>query len=427
MRLGALPSPSPIGFMPLIRPGDLTFTAIVLQHRMVKGTTLRQAMATVRGHSAYHARSLFGQDVDQIAIRVFGNTTIAESVLTANTLFGIYSRGMSRDMAATWAQQLLHGNTYATRFLGATHMTQTTLTSHRLRSCNACIESDLASQGFAAWRVLHQVASIDRCPEHGHILVEEGAPTDGGNHRLWTPHLPGEGRSPTNSERIACIPVSDGYAGYLKLWLDVFSGNITAIEPAQWIALMNLIVTRYGGIDHATKVLETEIRRSWELPIPEIASRLSLADGWLFVHRELALKTRPKDIARRLVIYAAAAKLSLISDTKEPPIQSELTLGHLSPTDSNNNASAPIGPREELSMLAFKEGKPLALARVLTTDVSSGRAAYIVGLDRLSVRIFIARLPIGLLDDLAQLRDWGDTSWLKVELTRRKARVDSAN
>ena len=425
MTLGSPPSPPPIGFMPLIRPGDFIFTAMVLQHRMIKGTTGLEAIAAIRGSVAGSSRSIFGHDIDQIATRVFGSKAFAANLLAANTLFGVYSRGMSQETAKAWKQQLLSGNPNgAPRNLGVSRRNWFQFSFHRLRSCSACIEFDFVSQGFPAWRVLHQVGSLDRCPKHGLPLAEEGAPTGGAHRRLWALRLPGENIQPTSLKQHAYIPVSDGYARYLNLWLQVFSGEVSSLRPTAWIALVNSILTLCGGQNAARKALEEEIQQSWGLPLQEIASRLSLTGESSFAAEELLLNTRPKDIARRIIVYVAATTLGLVRDEHQLFIQNELTLRHSSPLGSCIESSVSSDVFERLYNLVTNRGLPLAMSKLLLADITSSQVAATLRISKEAVRRFVASVPIDLFHNLEKISNWSNGSWLKMELSRRQSRSD---
>ena len=405
--------------MPLIRHGDLIFTAIVLQ-RLLKGIVPYRAVADVRGGIGGYARNLFGHDSAGVAANVFGNRMLAKEVLAGNTLFGVYSRGMSRDAAAAWAQKLISGEPYSTSSaLGITASYLDKLSSPMLRSCSACIDYDHATQGFSAWRVLHQVAALDRCPEHGLPLIDEIAP--GGRRddpRLWPMQLPGDSHEQARPMRRGPTPISDGYASYLKLWTRLFAGELSAVEPAPWIRLITSVVARFG-VEEARALIEDEIVRSWGLAIEVIAERFSLVGGWSFVGQEIKLNTRAKDIARRLVLYTALDRLGFVRHEDALLSQKELPFIHRRGTDSTSHAELGQSAFENLSDLAICRGLPLAVGKALATDVNCSNVGHDVGISDTPIYTFVKTLPTELLSNLARLHDWDPRSWLSVEIARR--------
>lgn len=264
------------------------------------------------------------------------------------------------------------------------------------------------------WRVLHQVAALDRCPEHGATLIEELPPSGKACDRMWTLELPSGLRGDIDrTTSPVAIPVSDGYAAYLALWRRLVKDELLAVRPEPWCAFIRKLTHTCGGVVEAQRAIEAEVSSSWGLPPPILATQLHLTGGVSFISEELAYRTRPTDIARRLVIYAAATQMRIgVGD------ETQLTLklgpgGHQRSTEEANAYA-------EIWSLVDRRGMPLALAEALRQDITARRVGHIAGLAEMHTRHFIRTLPTDLLLNLVESQPWSAKSWLRRELRRRK-------
>jgi len=90
--------PAPIGFLPLIREGELLFNAMALQRRIVDGTTLDQAIVDVRGASEPYTAGTFPEITEYLRSQGT-NFTVAYLDSSRDSLTGTtwtYSRGNNR-------------------------------------------------------------------------------------------------------------------------------------------------------------------------------------------------------------------------------------------------------------------------------------------------------------------------------------------
>ncbi len=190
-----------LAYLPLLQRGDLIFTALALYYQMHPGISPATARDAIQGpnYSGLYQRVL-GSDVTLTAYRIFGGCT-EQQVLEQHTLFGIYSRCMDPKMAKDWAEnQSVDPRDVTRSVLRVAGRNRIQLVTQHLRSCERCVQIDVEYRGFAAWRVLHQIPSIDHCPEHGNLLRDEvvrGSCTDYLASQL---RLPGGPAIPSESD-----------------------------------------------------------------------------------------------------------------------------------------------------------------------------------------------------------------------------------
>lgn len=403
--------PRPIGFLPLIRSGDLLFNAIVLHHRLVCGIGRLDSIVDVR-RTASQCFCVAGPHPARFARTVFGIEGHELEMLQQHTLVGVYARAMTPVATAEWVRRLKDKRRRNTlRPLGLRTGNWTEVCSESLRSCRRCVESDTQSQGFAAWRVLHQVPALDRCPIHGDPLVAELNPMTNahGVRRLWPLSFPVGAAS---AGLRSAIPISEGYAEYLTRWPQLFRGDLPGLRADQWALLVKTIIDQSGELPSATLLLERQIVRAWDMPLATLARAISAAGGDAFVAEELSLRTQPKDVARRLVVWCAAHQLGLIG---RPGDQPNLNYGSGDVGAVPRNESAEVQLRDAVVTRGFR----IRLADALLQGESSGAASGIAGEQRSTVRRCVRGLPSDLLERLSASREWSARSWLMRELARR--------
>lgn len=411
-----------VGFMPLLGHGDLLYNAFVLRNHMFEGTTPDETVMDVRGThgKALHA---FGDGAECIVPRVFGPNASTRNALMHHTLLGAYCRAMSQvSESACINSKARRRSTDVTRHLGLRQGARA-LTTSSLRYCRRCVESDTDQRGFATWRVLHQIRSVGRCPTHGDLLVDEGESLRSTSDGTKPAHfrLPGESgcEAPNNP-----LPMSEGYAAYLELWRLVFDGELPVMRPEPWRELMGNVVVRLGGTQQALYAIEQVIESTWELPVATLDERLSLDGGASFVEAELALVSRPKDLARRLIVYAAARHAGVITEEHE---QFALVRSRVVVTNPHPGAAAPQQDLyRELWEIVASKGYPIALVEALLENVREADAARMCGLTPGMISLLVRRVPETTLLKLAtKAGDVPRTSWIGRELTRRHLSVST--
>ena len=406
---------SSIGYLPALRKGDLLLNLVILRHTLTGARAWSQCAIDIFGPPWDRSRHLFGCNAHWVATRVFANGLSARDVLVFHTLFGIYCHAASDATISRYAAAQVADSSRRRGFLVDGVCRAAAL---YLRSCHRCVEDDCTSRGFATWRVLHQVAALDRCPEHGDVLVNEWPRAGDEQRGTWPFFLPGDSNcqqplAPTNA-----MPASDGYAAYLRLWLRLVHGDLTVVQPGKWVAFVQGLVDRFADPSEAASVLEEAVLQSWGLPARTVGHRLHLG-GPSFILQELGLQTRPRDVARRLVVYAAAQWLGV---DVEPSTQFPLTLS----TRSNSVLSADTQGWSALWTIVTDHGMPLVLASALREDRTVRNIARRTGTDPGRLGAFIARVPNELLFALRQLQLWSENSWLCRELERRRRQASSS-
>lgn len=405
--------PAPIGFLPLIREGELLFNAMALQRRIVDGTTLDQAIVDVRG-SLSRQRNVMGTDPAIAAWRVFGARQSDPTILLRHTLSGVYCRAMPSDVERIWLQRFGHKRYRGgmCSALGLRFWKDGVICSNCLRFCRKCVEADVEDHGFAAWKVLHQVPSIERCPIHGEVLANGLAP----HHRekreppLWPLRLP-SGVAPSQLD--APLPLSEGYAQYLKLWRVLFRGELPVVRADRWRALIFVQTQAASGLQSLQGAIEDQIERSWEAPLAVLAKHLSLDGGAMFVAHELQLRTKPKDIARRLIVYSAAIALTLFTSDSD---QLELNLVAKQRRDRTFGETE---AERALRVAIAAHGFSIALEEVLLRGGAPKAVIRSGGTTCQKLNHFRRQLPTPLLEALVKSGRFRRLSWVRCELRRR--------
>lgn len=408
-------APSPIGFLPLLRHGDLLFTAIVLRHHTAACTRKGDAVLDVRGRRC-SLPTCVCSDVTEAGPRLFGRSGVQLDILLSHTILGVYARAASRDCLRQWPKEFTE-RTFrrSIRQLGISWRKHRELSSVTLRWCHSCVEADIEGQGFAAWRVLHQIESLDRCPYHGDPL-RNGASLSIKSDVPWPLYLPSDNVQFEETRTHESIPMSEGYGSYLKLWPRLLDGHLQIVTPEYWWDVVSQIVDKTGSVASAGRRLRKYIEASWGRSIDEISARLSIKGGASFIEDELRLRSQPIHIARRLVLYSAATAMGLLSDAL---VQLELTFAPFQLTVAS--VTQPECATELLN-ISIAAGLPIASAPALLKYPGINLAAGAAHVTPEALRGFVHELPDELLSRLSvRFRELRQRSWLASELRRRAA------
>ena len=409
-----------IGYMPLLRPGATLFSAVVIHNRMFQSSNYASSLEAIYGKEGKrYAVDILGNGTGRAARRLFGPSASARQVLEQHTLFGVYSRAMTPHVANSLADQLIDGNSSRFRwaFRGHRRRQIPRLATMCLRSCERCIDEDINLQGFPSWRVLHLLPSIGHCPQHGVALRDEGPESTDG-YRHWNFALPGEQQSILTGAPAMQLPVSDGYAAYLQLWLEAFSGDLTGIAPDVWNLVMDAVVTHFGTIGYACEKISSTIESSWEARLDDIARCLGIADGSLFIRAELEQRVQASYVASRLVIVGALDALKIGPPRREnSPWRSPIPLSNVKTFGSWLTPQT----QEDLRRCVMDANFPPALFREMAEDMDVYTIDRRLRLDRIILRRFFQTIPDELLERVSTEQSWSRSSWLMKELGRREA------
>lgn len=408
-------TPSPIGFLPLLRHGDLLFTAIVLRHHTAACTRKGNAVLDVRGRRSSLPTCLCS-DIMEAGPRLFGRPGGQLDILLSHTILGVYARAASRGFLRQWPKEFTERTfRHSIRQLGISRHKHRELSSVALRWCHSCVEADIEGQGFAAWRVLHQISSLDRCPYHGDPL-RSGASPSIKSEVPWPLYLPSDSVQFEETRTHQPIPMSEGYGSYLKLWPRLLDGHLQVVTPEYWWDVVAQIVDKIGNVASAGRRLRKYIEASWGSSIDEISTRLSIEGGASFIEDELRLRSQPIHIARRLVLYSAATAMGLLDDAL---VQPELTFTPFQLTVAS--ATQPECATDLLNSV-IAAGLPIASVQALLKYPGIDLAAGAARVTPEALRGFVHELPDELLSKLSvRFRELRQKSWLASELHRRAA------
>lgn len=402
---------SQLGFVPHLREGALIFTAIVFRFILNGCTHHNHAIAEVNGSIGSGNKNLFGERVRFFSQALFADSKAPEDVLMHHTLIGIYSRAMTKESAGLWIKSALEARQEVrprNRFRqavprGFRHVLPD------LRSCSKCMKQDIDEFGFPSWYLLHVLPPVHHCPYHGQALVTEAT---AGLQGRWKLKLP-TGRS-SDSVRLDPEFASNGYASYLRRWVEVFEGGIPTISADTWPDYIDLVVRDLGGTERATKALSSELESSWGMHpvrLPQLLGSHLHSD---FVKDELEHRSGPVRVAQKLIILDACESLGFRRANGAQPEQ----LGMPLPSNGVDSESC---TREKTLRRAFgSRGVPL----VIVPSLSEGYSAYKIGKrhgvsDNVVYRA-IDQLSLALLEELSAMGSWPADSWLVRALRNRK-------
>lgn len=404
-----------IGYSPLLKRGDLLVNAAIWRSRLL-GTDHHPANGDVLGRFRVGPiRHLLGVTALRTAVQIFGSDSHAPRLLENNTLYGVYSKAMSNEGAEAWKAAILSESLLTTRSQIRFKVPLRHLATPRLRYCDRCNEGSIAERGISAWHVLHQVPAVDRCPFHGCPLswhLQCTVRRGGADH--FTVHLPGEVEA-AELDDLGALPESEGYARYLKRWSEAYDALLPAISAGQWISTVRRAIEDCGGQKVLAQKLEQHALKTWCLSIKEISDRLSFEGAEQSVKLELDLSSSAADIGRRLFVYSLLEDFCNVDGSLD--MQLEIRL----PFVKGNSDTPPSSALMELQRIAVARGLPLVTAHALSCDISLEAASFMSRVGPRSIARFARSLSQQLLEDLEQLHDWGSTSWLYHELSRRRS------
>lgn len=405
-------STATLGYVPHLRHGAMLFTLIAFRNGHTR-RSIKSILDDFYGTIGGRKRNLFGKNVSIVAKRAFGGSVSPMDVLLNHTFFGAYSRALSSSVAGAWSDALITGSSSHRyqRFLRSdSPRARFNLVTQNLRSCSRCVAEDIDEYGFGQWRVLHQIPAIHFCPYHGRPLVEEARGDSSGC--VWQLLLP-QGKHPDGAGR-ASWAASDGHATYLKLWAQLFEGQLLVLTSHAWAAFMDLVVARVGGLAAAQAEIEGAVHRTWSTDSTSIKYAIGHQVKEDFIHAELSHYSAPARLAQKLIILGAASALGIIPPNTEETSQLGLDL-----------SSGPWNTHADTLQLALRSfflesGLQASLAPKLLTNQSLASIARDTGVHGVTVRKAIERIPDKLLEEVASARQWSNRAWVTSECRRRR-------
>lgn len=408
---------SPIPFLPLLRPGDSAHTAIALNFlTLSQGSYQRSANTFLPGVGRADKRRV-ERGCRAFASAAFGDAEQAARVLYENTLFGVLCRGLSTDAQATIASVLISGpqlNEPSWLLRSFTARMKSTWTPNH-RSCPECVQEDLDERGYAAWKVLHELAQVDRCVYHG-CALQPDLPVSGTSPTLtYYNRLPRNARCGSRYDTATVkVPRSAGCNRYLQGWLRAFEGKTPVLAVDKWMSAVARAIAVTGSRSELHSVLELHLIREWECTLGDVAAWLKIRSGRDFLARELALATHPGCLAQRIVVLGALETAGLIVDRLQP--QTEFRFSERTPEEPGITPDR--SPLHAFCKVVLDAGYPPTLVAALESGCSMTEMVKVLGAD--SHANLIAAIPDELLARLLDCNVWSEKSWIRYAIRSRR-------
>jgi len=199
----------------------------------------------------------------------------------------------------------------------------------------------------------------------------------------------------------------------------VLTDELPWLKPSAWIQSMRAAVSRLGGIDAAIEAIETDITLAWGTSIAAISAALFLDNKLNPIREELLLKSRPRDIARRMLLHGSLDRLGLDLFGLAEGDQRELLL-----SGPAERRQTPVmnACTDRIIELANQCGLPLASVRLVEMDSGPAHTAKSIGVSEDSFRGFAAIVEEDVLRNLMDFFQFSARSWVAIEIARRRRR-----
>jgi hypothetical protein len=321
----------------------------------------------------------FGKHVVVATRALFGNSVSPLKVLESHTFFGVYGRALSQEAAESWAQRQIQGSNNGFAFLRAGLQASFQFATKQLRACGTCVARDMDETGFPSWYVLHQLPPVHHCPIHGDELKSEC------NHRTHVTNW--KLRLPTGSS-VSCPELrrtagSDGYAAYMRLWVELFEGKLSIVSADHWTRCTSAMVERLGSVDNAIREVSKSVSQLWGLSCDHVAQLLGSHVQETFVSNEVQRGGLPGRIAQKLVILTAYEAVGIVQTRQSGSSQMELALPSCDEFALQD---------QEFRSALVNRGFPLAFIESLLRGSSMRDVARSAGMNRKSVRKLLVEL-----------------------------------
>jgi hypothetical protein len=403
--------PGSLGYVPYLRPGAILFNAVVFRYLASGKASREQAISDVYGHIGGRKRNLLGGNMLTASSRLFGASASPLEVLRRHTLFGIYSHSLPPERTHAFASALIYGigrrSVNGEQWLRRGLPRLFPLSVNDLRSCAKCISEDLENFGYPLWDILHLIPPVGHCPRHGNPLAVE---IRGVDRNAWDLKLP----SGVVPQHVSDFRPSDGYAMYLKLWVELFEGRLSAISADNWSMCMDSAVCAFGSNSDALDGLGDAVRRLWNSDPDDIGRLLGSHLEQGFIQSELEQRSAPSRVAQKLVVMTGLSSLGILSAVADDG-SGQMSFRYPNGPSADSGDTTSLIRHQLLS-----SGYPTALAPHLLKDAPISRIAIECGVHRHRLGRAIGTLSPGLLKVLESARSWSPRSWLAKELARRR-------
>lgn len=258
-------------WLPWIEAGDTLYSVFVL-HKRATGLPAKLVYRAVYGEdqrvrnpgSGSSPLNLFGANATEVAERVFSGRLSAKDTLRAHTLTGYYA-----NCAADWQVPALFRQAESGRagMWVSRGLSEPASPTGGLRYCPLCASEQLESQGYATWRVQHQIPIVGICHQHRCKLVSCcpgcGSPYDLGCRM----RLPGDrcsscgAASQFRPEEI--VPSEQCKSVYDTIEKLTNEGMPDLVAP-RWNAVVDKVIERFGGWETAVASVQRAIDARWD-------------------------------------------------------------------------------------------------------------------------------------------------------------------
>jgi hypothetical protein len=353
-------------------------------------------------------------------VAVFGDGQLTTRVLYENTLFGALCRGLSTDAQVTIANAMIAGpqadepqwlfGSIASRMKGSWTRTH--------RACSQCVEEDRDTQGFPAWRVLHEIAQVDRCVYHG-CALQPDLPA-AGSRDLQTyynrlPNIVHDGR--WRALEGDAVPRSAGCNRYLRGWLRAFRGETPVLAVDNWIQAVASAIATTGSRGELHAEIESHIVREWDGTLADVARWLRIRSGSEFLGHELALATHPGCLAQRIVVLGALEAAGLVTDSARP--QTEFLFGrYRSQGEIDHGEGSPV---HSFCRTLLDAGYPPSVVDAVASGLPRARIDRMDRNFKNSLCQLLPCMPDELVTNLFECRDWPTDAWIRSVMLDRQA------
>lgn len=179
--------------------------------------------------------------------------------------------------------------------------------------CSHCMEQDLATQGWAAWHVMHQVPFVHDCPVHRFPLLTHcvccGQIKDDG--RKWL--LPSNVCDVCGAREFAghLVASSEGYSALLENTTAFCTGGLLPFDEAAWAKNMSTVAERATTSVPVDEVIRRQLELRWGVQsVDQIPALLTFEERANWFAWAFDWKT-PQSQLVRLLFYDALVSCGL--------------------------------------------------------------------------------------------------------------------
>jgi len=244
--------------------GAYLYTALVHQHRASGQRSRRRSYFTFMGLEERPCPPvLMGRNADIVSRTYFAGSVSPQELIRRHTLIGYLNLAEDEDEALVREEGLISGrkNVQISVF-GETFAD--------LRWCKLCAKEDRERNGFAEWKVVHQISSIRICHIHGNPLCFRCVicGTTPGSPVYF--RLPGEACPTCNQNEFEedGVDVKDAYRTFVQDVASVFERQDNYFRNKCWLNLISKFISSYPSKIKAERDVIDYLCRYWDVGAP---------------------------------------------------------------------------------------------------------------------------------------------------------------